>query len=480
MANVRVPEDRVGDLEAQIQATAVGEARLRELIARYGRDVVLAAFAECQEYVERLARAQLARLPHGSWVTEDYIDRDPDRGDGMIPVRVRLTLSEDGIAYDLSGSAPAIGSFHNAARGGAFSALVAGTKMFFPELPLNSGFFRVLSAELPVGSVVNAQPPSAVTGFTSGAFEKIIHSVCELWSEVVPERAIACSFNLEYMLVGGRDLRDGEPREFIWHDWNAGGWGGRSDRDGFAAGPSYFGAGSEDPAVRGAGASLPGADPLPPAAPGFGRARPVPRRGRGGEGDRADRRRGHGRLVLLRPRARRRRGLAGRAARLPARRSTQPGYRPGAVPGGVLRRRAEVPGDVLSRPASGGGGIGDPLLRDPDAVREDVLDGYVSVRRAARDYGVAFERVDLVALEAVVDAGATVALRAEIAAARDGRLLEEPVRVAAWLRDGEIDLLDVVRRYGVVIDRHTGEALPRSTEQLRAAMARRRSSVPVV
>src|SRR5581483_7278105 len=167
MANLRVPGDRIGDLEAQIEATAVGEARLRELIARHGRALVLAAFAECQDYVERLTRAQLARLPEGSWVTEDYIDRDPAQGEGLIPVRVRLSLSPAGIAYDLTGSAPAVGSFHNAAYGGAFSALVAGTKMFFPELPLNSGFYRVLSAELPRGSVVNAQPPSAVTGFTS-------------------------------------------------------------------------------------------------------------------------------------------------------------------------------------------------------------------------------------------------------------------------------------------------------------------------
>jgi N-methylhydantoinase B len=138
-----------------------------------------------------------------------------------------------------------------------------------------------------------------------------------------------------------------------------------------------------------------------------------------------------------------------------------------------------TPGEVLARPSSGGGGIGDPLQREPSAVREDVLDGYVSVRRAARDYGVLFTRVDLLALDADIDIAGTAALRTEIAAARDGWLSEDPTAVAARLRSGEIDLLDAVRRYGVVIDRHTGEALPRSTVQLRAAIARRRAGVAV-
>jgi N-methylhydantoinase B len=479
MANLRVPQDRVGDLEAQIEATAVGEARLHELIVRHGREVVLAAFAECQDYVERMTRAQLARLGHGSWVTEDYIDRDPAGGEGMVPVRVRLTLSPDGIAYDLTGSAPAVGSFHNAAYGGAFSALVAGTKMFFPELPLNSGFYRVLSAELPVGSVVNAQPPSAVTGFTSGAFEKIVHAVCELWSQVMPERAIACSFNLEYMLVGGTDQRSGESREFIWHDWNAGGWGGRADRDGYNAGPSYFGAGLKIQPFE-------GQERLCPVRTLYHRLLPDsggPGRHRGGVGvEKAieltsatgtvasyccDRERS----VVW--------GLGGGLAAYPHGAWMNPGTQRERFLGACFADVAIGTGDVLSRPSSGGGGLGDPLERDPAQVVEDVLDGYVSVARAARDYGVVFEQVDLVALGAVVDNGATVALRREIAAARDGWLLEDPASVAARFRSGELDLLDAVRRYGVVIDRHAGEALPRSTEQLRAAIIRRRGGVAV-
>jgi N-methylhydantoinase B len=477
LANVRVPHDRIGDLQAQIEATAVGEARLHELIARHGRAVILKAFAECQDYVERLTRAQLARLPHGTWVTEDYIDRDPDGAEGMVPVRVRLELTPDTIAYDLSGSAPAVGSFHNAARGGAFSALVAGTKMFFPELPLNSGFYRVLTTHLPPGSVVNAAPPSAVTGFTSGAFEKIVNAVCELWSQVMPDRAIACSFNLEYMLVGGQDMRAGEPREFIWHDWNAGGWGARADRDGFGAGPSYFGAGLKIQPFE-------GQERLCPVRTQHHRLLPDsggPGRFRGGVGVEKAIELTNARGTVASYCCDRERsvawGLGGGLAGYPHGATLNPGVREERFLGACFADVPLTPGDVLSRPSSGGGGMGDPLQRDPAAVLEDVLDGYVSVERAARDYGVVFERVDLVALDACVDEPGTAALRDEIAARRDGWLREAPASVAARLRMGELDLLDAVRRYGVVIDRHTGEALERSTEQLRAAMARRRGPI---
>jgi N-methylhydantoinase B len=321
--------------------------------------------------------------------------------------------------------------------------------------------------------VVNASPPSAVTGFTSGAYEKIVNAVCELWSQVMPERAIACSFNLEYMLVGGRDLRSGEPREFIWHDWNAGGWGARADRDGFGAGPSYFGAGLKIQPFE-------GQERLCPVRTHYHRLLPDsggPGRWRGGVGvEKAielteasgtvasyccDRERS----VVW--------GVGGGLAGYPHGATLNPGGREERFLGACFADVALAPGDVLTRPSSGGGGVGDPLQRDPAAVREDVLDGYVSVRRAARDYGVVFARVDLAALEAVVDETATAALRRDIAALREGWLSEDPQSVAARLRTGELDLLDAVRRYGVVIDRHTGEALQRSTAQLRAAMARR-------
>ena len=243
VANMRVSEERLGDLRAQAEATRIGERRLHELADKYGVETVLAAFNECQDYVERVMVKRIGELPHGSWETVDYLDGDPTAEERLIPVRVKLTIDDQGIHYDLSGSAPYVHAFLNGTYSSAFSAIIAGTKTFFPEVPLNSGFYRVVSAYLPEGSVVNAPYPVAVTGFCSGAYEKIMNAIFELWSEVIPERALACSFNLEYLLIGGWDAREDTRHFFMWYDWMAGGWGGRRGKDGSNATAPVFGAG---------------------------------------------------------------------------------------------------------------------------------------------------------------------------------------------------------------------------------------------
>jgi N-methylhydantoinase B len=133
-------------------------------------------------------------------------------------------------------------------------------------------------------------------------------------------------------------------------------------------------------------------------------------------------------------------------------------------------------GDAFERPSAGGGGLGDPLERDPQAVLEDVADGYVTVRRAALDYGVVVEEVDAELAEYRIDAQATEQRREEQRAARRDRLKEDPERVAQRFRDGELDVLDLVRHYGVILDWGTGELLERTTAQYRELLERRSAS----
>jgi N-methylhydantoinase B len=130
-------------------------------------------------------------------------------------------------------------------------------------------------------------------------------------------------------------------------------------------------------------------------------------------------------------------------------------------------------GDSFERPSAGGGGLGDPLERDPQAVLEDVEDGYVSVRRAAIDYGVVIEEIDQDLAEYRIDDEATQKLRAEQRETRVAKLDEDPEAVAERFRSGELDTLDLVRHYGVVLDWGTGELLPRTTEQYRDVLRRR-------
>src|SRR5690606_29448764 len=92
ITNMRVPKERLGDLRSQVEAAKVGQKQLLELINKYGIDTVLTAFNEVQDYVERLTRKKVESLPEGAWESVDYIDMDPEVGDGLIPIHVKMTI----------------------------------------------------------------------------------------------------------------------------------------------------------------------------------------------------------------------------------------------------------------------------------------------------------------------------------------------------------------------------------------------------
>ena len=141
--------------------------------------------------------------------------------------------------------------------------------------------------------------------------------------------------------------------------------------------------------------------------------------------------------------------------------------------GAVFSNVAVKPGDTFTRPSAGGGGFGDPLERDPARVAEDVTDGYVSPGRARKDYGVVVhERGDAVAAYAV-DADATERERARIRSERLGWLEADPEEIALRYREGELDTMDLIRQYGVIVDWGTGELFPTTTGQFRAMLKRR-------
>ena len=136
----------------------------------------------------------------------------------------------------------------------------------------------------------------------------------------------------------------------------------------------------------------------------------------------------------------------------------------------IVRVDFNVPvkdGDVFTRPSAGGGGLGDPLERDPEAVCEDVIDGYVTLDRARKDYGVVLRVLDADLDEYAVDVAATHAEREHIRSARQGWLTEDPEAVAKRYREGDLDVLDLVRRYAVIVDWGDGTLLPKTTEKFR-------------
>ena len=209
-ANTRDPKSVIGDMHAQIEATRVAEREILRLVDKYGKDTVVTGFKEVQDYVEMATRQRIADLPDGTWETVDYIDRDPGAEEGLIPICVKLTIKGDEVTYDFTGSHNTISTLYNSAFGATFSGVVAGMKTYFPDLPLNSGFYRPIKVIAPENSIVDARWPVAVTGFLM-PFEKIMNSIYEIWSDIFPHRAMACAFNLEYLLTGGRDTPRGQP-----------------------------------------------------------------------------------------------------------------------------------------------------------------------------------------------------------------------------------------------------------------------------
>jgi N-methylhydantoinase B len=473
VSNMRVPEERLGDLRAQAEATKVGETQLLHLVEKYGIDTVLTAFDEVQDYVERLCKAKVKDLPDGTWETVDYIDMDPEVGDGLIPIKVKMTIQDDQIFYDLSDSHPYIGCFLNSGFGSSLSATYAGTKTFFPEVPLNSGFYRVVKTELPENSVVNAPWPVAVTGFCSGAYEKIMNACFELWSHIIPERALACSFNLEYLLIGGWDKRQGYDNYFMWYDWMAGGHGGRSDRDGANAISPVFGVGLSVQPCEGQERLSPVLTTKHEIITDSG----GPGKHRGGCGvEKGGILTQSGQTVMSYCCDRSRSvtwGIFGGLPSYPHGAWLNPGKENEKFLGAIFSNVKVKEGDHFTRPSAGGGGLGDPLDRDSNSVLEDVIDGYVSIERAEKDYGVIIKEIDKDIDLYEIDEEATTKAREYIRNHRASWLNEDIENVQQMYQKGDIDKLDLIRRYGVIVDYRNDHILEESTKQFRAMLEKR-------
>jgi N-methylhydantoinase B len=474
VGNTRAPQDNLSDLHAQAEATRVCEREVLRLVGRYGRDVVTAAFGAVIDHASSLLRARVAALPDGTWTAVDYLDGNPALGEGLVPVQVTLTIDGDRLRYDLNGSGPAVSTFMNSTYGATLSGLLAGTKHFFPDVPVNAGLYRAIEVDLgPEGTVVNAAWPTAVSGFVSGVFEKVVNALFELWSQIIPARAMSCSFNLEYLLIGGRDMRSPEQPIFMWYDWMVGGWGGRNGRDGATAASPLFGAGFASQPVE-------GQERLNPIITSHHRIVPDsggPGRFRGGCGVEKGGQLSDSAATVMSYCCDRERsvpwGLEGGLPSSPQGLRLNPEAADERYLGAIFSNEELIAGDRFSRASAGGGGYGDPLDRSADAVLDDVIDGYVTPARAAKDYGVVVMQVQELPPLWEVDDAATEQLRGRIRRERHGWLDMDAFAIARRYRDGDLDALDCLRQYGVVLDWGTGELLPRTTQQMRDLLRRR-------
>ena len=177
LANSRTPRLRRGDLRAQIAANALAERRLGELVERRGLDIVRTAFSEVVAYSERLARGIVAGLPDGTYRAESEVEGDGIR-DEDIPIRAQVTIDGDSIVVDLSGTSHAVPGNVNCPMSVTRSACYFAFRVLLPqEVPVNAGTYMPVTISAPVGSLVNARPPSAVVAGNVETSQRVADTV---------------------------------------------------------------------------------------------------------------------------------------------------------------------------------------------------------------------------------------------------------------------------------------------------------------
>lgn len=230
LANVRTPEERRGDLNAQLAALRVGEQRLGELARRHGAGLVTAGFAAILDYAERRMRRRLAELPEGTYRGEDFLDDD---GHSEEPVRVALaiTVSPERLILDFNGSSAQRPGNINAVAPMTYSASFFAIKILTdPEIPVNAGTFRNVELKIPEGSFLAARPPAAVCAGNTETTQRIADTVLKVCAQFAPDRVPAASQGtMNTIAVGGRDPRDAAARgrPYTYIETIGGGQGGR-------------------------------------------------------------------------------------------------------------------------------------------------------------------------------------------------------------------------------------------------------------
>ena len=233
LANVRTPEERQGDLTAQIAACRTGGRRLEEIVARYGLREVAAYAGHLLEYSDRMMRATLRGIPPGRFTAEDFLDDD---GVTAAPVRIRVSISVRGdrALVDFTGSAPQCAGSVNAVEAITVSAVYYAFRCLVDEqVPATAGLLRPIRVIAPAGTVVNALSPCAVAGGNVETSQRIVDTLLRALARALPRRVPAASQGtMNNVSFGGADPCSG--LAFAYYETIAGGMGARPGCDGLS------------------------------------------------------------------------------------------------------------------------------------------------------------------------------------------------------------------------------------------------------
>jgi N-methylhydantoinase B len=231
LANVRTPEERAGDLRAQLAANATGARRMGELIARYGMADVEHQMQALVDYAERMTRRLLAGLPDGvyrfrDWMDDDGVDPEPAE------ITVAITIDGEQAIVDFSGTSPQRRGSINAVYAITLSAVLYAFRCLLgDDVPTNSGCLRPIRVIAPEGTLVNARRPAPVAGGNVETSQRITDVLLGALAQAAPQRVPAASQGtMNNVTIGGWDSERGQP--FAYYETIAGGMGARPGKDG--------------------------------------------------------------------------------------------------------------------------------------------------------------------------------------------------------------------------------------------------------
>ena len=401
-SNMRIAEQRIGDIKAQAAALKVGERRLTELMDRYGRDVVAQAILEIRERAAQLMRAQIAAIPDGVYRSEAFVDSD-----GVVnePLKIALAVTKAGetLTFDFAGSSPPCRGPMNSVVATTYSAVYLAMRHIFPDTPLNCGAFEPLIIKRPEDTFLDARYPRPVSGCAAEVSQRIAEAVFLALVQAIPDKVTAAPAGSSgNFALGGIDPAKGAG--YVMYQISGGGYGGNADHDGLTNGCSTIGISKSQPI-----------EVLEQYYPVLFRRFSL-REGSGGAGAQRGGFGVHYDVELLR-------GEAKASFVMDHGRFGPPGVQGGAdgAPNVVrvhrngevlvpehLSKDQDIPmraGDRVEVMTPGGGGYGDAFARDPVLVARDVSREYYAAETARTLFGVAL------AADGGVDAVATAQLR---------------------------------------------------------------------
>ena len=391
LSNVRVPDERYGDVIAQVTSLHVGAERFTQLLDRYGEQTVFACVAELERRGEHQTRQAIAAIPDGTYVFEDHLDSDGVRPDPLT-IHLQLDVKGDQMHFDFSGSSPPCQGPLNSVLATTIAGAHIAFRHVFPDVPINQGCFRPFHFQIPTTTFLNAQEPRPVAGCAAEVCQRVIDVVLGALGQAIPEKTYAAPMGtVTNVAVGGEDPWRGQ---YVLYLFIGGGYGGNYLTDGLTNG---------NPTI--ALARTQSLEIMEFSYPVLFTQYAI-REGSAGAGER---RGGCGVIIELELQ----RGEA-RASILGDRGCFAPFGLLGGRPAQTARHSFTLQGkthtpehvtkdegvpmkakDTLHLETPGGGGYGDPLQRSVELVQQDVRRGYYSRDVALRDYEIAIQRHDL-------------------------------------------------------------------------------------